>query len=68
MRQAADNKRTISQPGGLYKNEETCVDPDDGTHCEPPESVEPVKESQVRPDSPASTLRRLARDRSYDCE
>ena len=63
-----DNEETISQPGGQYKDKETNVDigtsvPDIGTDCEPPKSVEPVKESQTSPDAPAPTLRRSARNR-----
>ena len=63
-----DNEETISQPGGQYKDKETNVDigtlvPDIGTECEPPKSVELVKESQISPDSTAPTLRRSARNR-----
>ena len=63
-----DNEETISQSGGQYKDKKTNVDigtlvPDIGTECEPPKSVEPVKESQISLDSPAPTLRRSARNR-----
>ena len=45
-----DKEKTISQPGGQYKDKEANVDigtsvPDIGTECEPPKSVEQVKES-----------------------
>ena len=58
-----DTEETISQPGGQYKHKETNVDfgtpvPDIGTDCEPPKSMEPVKESQISPDWLAPTLRR----------
>ena len=46
------------------------MDPVIGTQCEPPESVEPVKESQVNPYPPAPTLRHSARNRklpTYVC-
>ena len=63
-----DNEETISQPGGKYKVKETNVDigtsvPGIGTECEPPKSVEPVKEFQISPESPAPTWRRSARNR-----
>ena len=66
-----DNEETISQPGGQYKDKETNVDigisiPDIGTECEPPKSVELVKESQTSPApwvSPTSTLRCSAKNR-----
>ena len=63
-----DNEETISEPGGQYKGKETNVDietsvPDIGAECEPLKSVEPVKESQISPDSPAPTLRHSARNR-----
>ena len=62
-----DNEKTISQPGGQYKDKKTNVDigtlvPAIGTEYEPPKSVEPVKESKINPDSPAPTLRRSARN------
>ena len=47
---------TISQAGGQCSKKETNVDTNIRTQCEPPESVEPVKESDVSPDSPAPTL------------
>ena len=53
-----DNEITISQPGGQCREKETNVDRDIGTQCKPPECVEPVLETQVCPDSPASTVRR----------
>ena len=37
--------------------------PEIETQCEPPESVEPVEESHVCPDSAAPNLRRSARNR-----
>ena len=58
-----DNEETISQPVEQCRDKETNVDPDIGTQCEPTESVESVKGSQVSPDSPAPTLRRSARNR-----
>ena len=63
-----DNEGTTSQPGGQYEDKESDVDigtsgPDIRTEGEPPKSVEPVKEYQFSPDSPAATLRRSTRDR-----
>ena len=58
-----DNEGTISQPGDQCRDKEANIDPHIGTQFEPPESVEPVKESQVSPESPAPTLRRSARNR-----
>ena len=56
-----DNEGTTSQPGGQYKDKEADVDigtsgPDIRTEGGPPKSLEPVKESQFSPDSPAATL------------
>ena len=61
-------KEQPSQPGGQYKDKETDVDirtlgHDIRTEGEPRKSVEPIKESQFSPDSPAPTLRRSARNR-----
>ena len=63
-----DNEGMTSQTGGQYRDKETDVDirtsgPDIRTEGEPPKSVEPIKESQFSPDSPAPTLRRSARNR-----
>ena len=67
-----DDRRILtmknSQTAGQYKDKETNVDirtsgPDIRTEGEPRKSVEPIKESQFSPDSPAPTLRRWARNR-----
>ena len=58
-----DNEGTISQPDDQCRDKETNVDSDIRTLCEPPEHVEPVKESQASPNSPAPTLRRSAWNR-----
>ena len=62
-----DNEGTTSQPEGQYKDKEADVDirtsgPDIRTEGEPPKSVEPIKDSQFSPDSPAPTLRRSAKN------
>ena len=60
-----NNQGSISYPGGQCRDKETNVDPDIETQCEPPESAEPAKESQVSPVSPAPTFRRSTRNRNY---
>ena len=58
-----DNEGLILQSGDNCRDKETNVNSDIGNQCVPPESEEPVKETQASPDSPAPTLRRSARNR-----
>ena len=50
------NERKISLPGYQCRGKESNVDPDIGTQCEAPKSVEPVEVSQVIPDLYGTSL------------